>query len=162
MILLGTTGTLVQINLVMLLSLALFACHMYFIVKYIVLIAREENIKAEKYVAYSGYFGVVVMIIQFILSATAFKNDVVELEYTYLGLLAALGAVVVLPFLIIYDIKQQKFIKKLSSDEQKKYNISTKDRLPLVGVISALMIISMALFGLCAEAYIYVMQGLSN
>ncbi len=160
MILFGTLGTAIQINIVMLISLALFLIHMFFTCKYIYLIASDQNLKAEKYIAYSGYFGVVVMVIQFILASLCFKNDVVELDYSYIGLIAAAGAVIILPFLITYDIKQQLWIKRLSIEDKKKYDISLKDRLPLVIVVSALVVISMALFGLCVEAYVYIMQAL--
>lgn len=160
MLLFGTIGTAIQINIVMLISLALFAFHMFFTCKYIYLVAAEKNLKAEKYIAYSGYFGVAVMVIQFVIASLCFKNDVVELDYSYLGLIAGAGAVIILPFLIIYDIKQQLWIKRLSLEDKKKYDVSSKDRLPLVIVVSALVVISMALFGLCLEAYIYIMQAL--
>lgn len=160
MILFGTLGTAIQINIVMLISLTLFVFHMFFTCKYIYLIASEQHLKAEKYIAYSGYFGVVVMVMQFILASLCFKNDVVDLEYSYLGLIAAAGAIFIIPFLIIYDIKQQFWIKRLSVEDKKKYDVSLKDRLPLVIVVSTLVVISMALFGLCIEAYVYIMQAL--
>ena len=160
MLLFGRTGTLVQINSILIVSILIFLVHMYFIARYIISIYYYKNVAAEKYVAYSGYFGVAAMVTQFLLATVALENDVVELEHTYYGMAAAAGALVVLPFLIIADLKQQRWIKELSLDDQKKYNISLKDRTPLIAVISALVVISFALFGFVIEGYIYIVQGL--
>ncbi|MCR5706092.1 MAG: hypothetical protein K6G48_04795 [Acholeplasmatales bacterium] len=160
MLLFGKAGTYVQINLILLASIVVFALHMYFVIKYIVKIYYYDNVKAEKYIAYAGYFGVAAMVLQFIFGTVALENDVVELEHSYIGLVVGLGAIFVIPFLVIADLKQQKWIKNLSIADQKKYNISLKDRMPLIIVIAALVVISFALFGFVIEGYCYIMDGL--
>jgi len=160
MLLFGKTGTYVQINLILLASFIIFALHMYFIIKYMLKVYYYDNVKAEKYVAYAGYFGVAAMVLQFIFGTVALENDIVELEHSYIGLAIGLLAFAVIPFLVITDIKQQKWIKNLSAADQKKYNISIKDRMPLIIVISALLVISFALFGFVIEGYCYIMDGL--
>lgn len=160
MFLFGTIGTYVQINLVLLTSIIIFGVHMYFVLRYILCIMYDQNIKAEKYIAFSGYFGVLAMVVQFILGTIALENSKVELEHSYYGMLLALLALVIIPILVLSDNKQRRWIKSLSLEDQKKYNISLKDRLPLIGIISGLVIISLALFGFVIEGYIYIVQAL--
>lgn len=159
--LLSTAGVYTQISIVLLVSLAIFAFYMFLVIKYIILVAYDENVRAERYAAYTGYLGVAAAIILFLLICFGFKNSIVDNDCSeYYGLIAAIGALAILPEYILFDIKQIKWIKGLSLDEQKKYGVSVKDRIPLIVVMSIILIINMGLFGLIVERFIFVIQGI--
>lgn len=161
MILLGMTGTYVQIIIMLILSLLLFGFFVFLIAKYMILVKNEENRKAERYVAYSGYYAVLSMISMFLIICFGFKNDIIEIsDVGYYGLFAALLAFAYVPLIVFVDIKQVRWIKELSLEKQKEYGISAKDRLPLVIVMAFLGTVNMALFGLCIERFIFVLMGL--
>lgn len=159
MFLFGTIGTCVQIALVLFLATAIFLGFVGLLISYMVAVFNEENIKAEKRIAYTGYYAIASMIALFLIVCFGFKNDVIYVSREYYGLFAAFGALALIPELVYFDIKQIRFIKDLSPEKQKEYGVSVKDRIPLMGVVSILIIINMALFGLCVESFAYVLSG---
>ena len=162
MFLLGYAGTYTQITLVLILTLAIFGLYIFLCAGYVWHIFNDNNQKAERFIAYAGYYAIFAMISLFLIFSFGFKNSIVGLDKKYYGLFAAFGGFLVLPPMIIADYKQIKWIKALTIDEQKEYGISVKDRLPLIIVISILALIALALFGICVERFIYVLEGLIN
>ena len=160
MVLFNTAGTYVQIVIMLLIALAIVGVYIFFIIKYMLSVHNEEHRRAEKSIAIAGYYSIASMILLFFIVWFGFKNNVVTLERNYYGLFAVFASLAYIPFLIIYDIKQVRWIKGLSDKEQLEYGISIKDRMPLIVVIAILSIINVALVGLCIESFIYVFQGL--
>lgn len=162
MFLLGYAGTYAQIILVLLLTLAVFGLYIFLCAGYVWHIFNDNNQKAERFIAYAGYYAIAAMIALFLIFAFGFKNSIVGLDRKYYGLFLAFAGFIVLPPMIIADYKQIKWIKQLTLDEQKEFGISVKDRLPLIIVVSILTLIVLALFGICVERFIYVLEGLIN
>lgn len=160
MFLLGNAGTITQVVLVSVVACLVFAALIVLLLKYIFNVNYMEHVKAEKNIAIAGYYSILSMIALFLLIAFGYKNDVVDIERNYIGLVSIALSAVLLPFLVIYDIRQIRWIKDLTPDEQKSYGISIKDRRPLIIIISILVIVNFALIGLCIESLIYVIQGI--
>lgn len=146
--------------IMIILALAIFGFGLYLDIKYIVCVYKGKYEKGEKIIAYAGYFSVLSMILLFIICALGFNHTEVELDRSYFGLLGACGSLILIPFLILADIKQIKYIKGLSEKEKTEKNLSMKDRTPLIAVISVLVIINFGLIGLNIEEFIYVFSGL--
>lgn len=142
------------------LSLIIFGFGLVLNIRYIYFVFKSSNEKAEKALAVSGYFQVLSMILLFLIYAFGYNHSSVKLEREYYGLFACFGVLLLIPFLVIADIKQMKWIKSLSDENKKNTGISMKDRTPLIAVIIVLSLLNMGLVGLNIEAFVYVFQGL--
>ncbi|MGM9972359.1 MAG: hypothetical protein ACI35W_08115 [Anaeroplasmataceae bacterium] len=156
MFLLNEAGSTAVVVIIFILAILIFGDHLGLIIKYIVDVFSENNVKSEKTLAYAGYISILSMILLFVLyyvtSSLDYYNEVESINYY--GLFAMIGVVLIAPALILADIKQIRWIKALSSSEREAYNIGLKDRTPLVYVILALIIINLALFGMNVEFFI--------
>lgn len=151
---------MVLIWIMIVLAVAIFGVGLYLNINYIICVSKEKYKKAEKAIAYAGYYAVLSMILLFVICAVGFNHTKVELERSYFGLFGACVSLILIPFLVIADIKQIRYIKGLSDAEKEKQGLSMKDRTPLIAVIIVLLIINFGLMGLNIEEFIYVFQGL--
>lgn len=151
---------MVLIWIMIVLAAVIFGVGIFLDIKYILCVNKDNHKDAERAIAYAGYYSVLSMILLFVICAVGFNHSKVELDRSYFGLLAALGSLVLIPFLIIADIKQIRYIKSLSDNEKEKQGLSMKDRTPLIAVVIVLLIINFGLLGLNIEEFIYVFSGL--
>lgn len=152
----GEISSLVVLWLLIILSVGSFGLFLTFIIKYIIDVFNYKNEKAEKSIAYTGYSAIVSMIILFVIYFLYSKLEFYhELDgISFYGLFALILGVFIVPFTVIADIKQLKWIKSLSVSECEAKNISMKDRKPLIIVIVALTLINLALIGINLEYFI--------
>lgn len=153
MFLLGEAGSVSLVVICAVIAIILFVFLSVLLFRYAYLVYSEKNYKAERYVAYSGYVAIAVMIISFIIFCVVYNADLYnEVEdFNYYGLFGILGIIAYAPLLIISDIKQINFITNLSDSERKAKGIGLKDRRPFIYVVLFVLAINLALLGLNLE-----------